>query len=508
MKTILQVTLYLFCMTTMGQAPSIQWQHTYGGPFYNQATTVLLNTQGGYIVGGAWYGSHCVAGAGSMNGVVLELNADGNINWHSCLEYPGFDETIAIQSLPGGGYIALSVTDYNAYDFILDPHIMKLSESGTVEWSHLLPDFYAFGILNYDYYPGYPANAAIKTTTDGGYLLFGNKGNDFFEKPYATNCSVTKLNSLGVVQWETIIGGTNEEVVSSAQSTQDGNFIFAGSTNSNNGIFSDNHGLLDFLVVKINDAGGMIWKKCLGGSGNEMANDLLATSDGGFMVAGYTSSNDGNVFGNHGGEDAWIIKLNGTGTIVWQKCLGGTGSDRATSIQVTLDGGYIVLGYTYSTDGDVSGNHGGYDVWMVKLDATGEILWQKCLGGSLNDFGNSVKTTPDGGYIFAGETYSSDGDVTFLNGTSNMWIVKLNAEALGSSDFNGSKVSFYPNPVNDFLYFTEELQNVNVYTINSQKIHQATNVASMDLSRLSSGMYFLKTEKNDGTVVVSKIIKQ
>ena len=110
------------------------------------------------------------------------------------------------------------------------------------------------------------------------------------------------------------------------------------------------------------------WQKCLGGTVTDEANSIQQTSDGRFIVAGYTFSNDGDVSGNHGNSDYWVVKLNSSGDILWQKCLGGTIDDRAYSIQQTSDGGFIVAGFTVSNDGDVSGNHGASDAWVVKLN--------------------------------------------------------------------------------------------------------------------------------------------
>ena len=111
--------------------------------------------------------------------------------------------------------------------------------------------------------------------------------------------------------------------------------------------------------------------------------------------------------------------------IEWQKCLGGNSWDRAYSVQQTSDDGYIVAGYTDSNDGDVSGYHGGGDVWVVKLDRYGNIKWQKALGGSYDDKAYSVQQTSDGGYIVAGSTYSNDGDVSGNHGEDDVWVVKL-----------------------------------------------------------------------------------
>ncbi|WAI02543.1 PEGA domain-containing protein [Methanogenium organophilum] len=170
---------------------------------------------------------------------------------------------------------------------------------------------------------------------------------------------------------------------------------------------------------------GIEWQKCLGGSSDDYAYSTVQTTDGGYAVAGYTLSADGDVSGKHNGYDSWVVKLSSTGTIVWQKCLGGSNDDRARSIVQTADGGYAVAGYTYSDDSDVSGNHGGYDYWVVKLSSTGTIVWQKCLSGSSWDYARSIVQTVDGGYAVAGYTTSTDGDVSGNHGSGDYWVVKL-----------------------------------------------------------------------------------
>ena len=168
------------------------------------------------------------------------------------------------------------------------------------------------------------------------------------------------------------------------------------------------------------------WQKCLGGPDGDAAYSIQQTNDGGFIVAGVTSSNDGHVWGNHGGSDAWVVKLDSSMFIHMQKCLGGTGADFAYSIKQTSDGGFIVAGFTMSNDGDVSGNHGWNDAWVVKLNSSGDIEWQKCLGGTDYDDAKSIQQTSDGGFIVAGGTWSNDGDMSGNHGGSDAWVVKLN----------------------------------------------------------------------------------
>jgi hypothetical protein len=187
--------------------------------------------------------------------------------------------------------------------------------------------------------------------------------------------------------------------------------------------------------------------KCLGGSGSDNISCVQQTSDGGYIVAGSSNSINGGIEGNHGSSDIWVVKLKGSGKREWQKCLGGSSYESATSIQQTSDGGYIVAGFTSSNDGDITGNHGLTDAWVVKLDDSGNLNWQKCLGGTDEDRAHSIQETSDGGYILAGSSESDDGDLTGNHGRSDYWVIKL--ESLTGIEDAGdveSAITIYPNP--------------------------------------------------------------
>ena len=255
------------------------------------------------------------------------------------------------------------------------------------------------------------------------------------------------------IVWQKSLGGSDNDVASSIQQTSDGGFIVAGWSRSNDGDVSGWHEgyegcdggytTYDYWVVKLNSAGNIEWQKCLGGGGDDVASSIQQTSDGGFIVAGYTDSTDGDVSGHHGVEwnyDYWVVKLNSAGEIVWQRSLGGSSGDYASSIQRTTDGGFIVAGVSYSNDGDVNGHHpGGHydsdsiwyeypDYWVVKLNSAGNIEWQTSLGGSIDDYAFSIQQTADGGFIVAGESKSNDGDVSGNHCDSDYWVVKLSPE--------------------------------------------------------------------------------
>ncbi len=291
--------------------------------------------------------------------------------------------------------------------------------SQTIQWQKSL------GGSSYEY------AYSTEQTTDGGYIIAGttnsNNGNVSGNNG-STDFWIVKLDSLGTIQWQKCLGGSGYDVANSIQQTTDGGYIIAGYTSSNNGDVSGNHGDRDYWVVKLDSLGILQWQKCLGGTSREEAYSVQQTTDGGYIVAGNTKSNDGDVSGLHGStDDYWIIKLDNLGSLQWQKCLGGSSIDKARSIQQTTDGGYIIAGFSSSNNGDVTGNHGNLDYWIVKIDSLGVIQWQKSLGGSGWDEAHSIQQTSNNHYIIAGWTFSNNGNVTGNNGRKDYWIVKLDS---------------------------------------------------------------------------------
>lgn len=240
-------------------------------------------------------------------------------------------------------------------------------------------------------------------------------------------CTSVLAHAQPVIQWQKCLGGTGEDVAEDIQQTTDGGSIVAGFTYSNDGDVTGNHGGADAWVVKLSASGAIQWQRALGGTANDQAFSVQQTTDGGYIMAGYTESNDGDVAGNHGSGDAWIVKMNSAGAIEWQQPYGGTNHEEAMDIKQTADNGFIMSGLTRSNDGDVIGLHGGYDAWVVKLNAFGIIQWQHALGGTDYDYAMEIDQTTDGGYIMAGECRSNDGDVSGNHGNWDAWVVRLDS---------------------------------------------------------------------------------
>jgi hypothetical protein len=347
--------------------------------------------------------------------------AQYTIQWQRSLGGSDEDLPNSIQQTNDGGFIVAGYSFSNDGDVSgnhgdQDYWIVKLTNIGTIEWQKSLGG------------SGYDAAQSIRQTTDGGYIVagisFSNDG-DVSGNHGFLDCWVVKLSSIGAIEWQKSLGGSSGELGNSIQQTSDGGYVVAGWSSSNDGDVSGNHNSQDCWVVKLSSIGAIEWQKSLGGSGYDGANYIQQTSDGGYVVAGWSQSNDYDVSGNHGGEDYWIVKLTNTGTIEWQKSLGGSVRDISVDIDQTNDGGYIVGGFSESNDGDVSGNHGSLDCWVVKLSSIGAIEWQKSLGGSSTDRGGSIQQTNDGGYVVAGFSASNDGDVSGNYGDADCWVVKL-----------------------------------------------------------------------------------
>ena len=242
--------------------------------------------------------------------------------------------------------------------------------------------------------------ALIQLTDTGGYIVcgrtasFGSGSYDFW---------LLELSAFGEVEWERAYGGSDGDYPYSIQQTSDGGYILAGTT------YSYGSGDGDAWVLKVSSIGDVEWEKTYGGTDYDTARCLQLTSDGGYIVVGYTEN------WGAGGRDIWVLKLSSAGNITWQKTYGGTSSDYGWSIEQTSDGGYIVAGETYSF-GDFSDN-----AWILKLSSTGNIVWQKIYGGSDLDWSSEVHQTTDGGYIVVGGTYS------FGAGDCDGWILKLNS---------------------------------------------------------------------------------
>lgn len=195
-----------------------------------------------------------------------------------------------------------------------------------------------------------------------------------------------------VLEWEKTYGGTSHEGISIMISSSDGGYLLGGYSQSEDGdVQSGNKGNSDYWVVKINSVGNIEWEKSYGGSSYEYLNSMVSTSDGGYLLGGNSRSDNGDIqSGGHEKSDYWVIKISSTGSIEWEETYGsGIYFEYLNSMVSTSDGGYLLGGYTSSMfDGD--------NYWVIKINSLGNIEWEKTYGGSTTDNLNSMISTSDG----------------------------------------------------------------------------------------------------------------
>ncbi|MBW6482295.1 MAG: T9SS type A sorting domain-containing protein [Vicingaceae bacterium] len=504
MKNLLLTSaLFLTTLYLTAQAPSIEWQKSLGGSGDDFGHSIQQTIDGGYIVAGNSNSTDgdATGNHGGWDYWIVKLDNIGTIEWQQSLGGSGNDFGWSIQQTTDGGYIVAGSSNSTDGDVTgnnggADYWVVKLSNLGAITWQKNIGG------------TGNDEAISIQQTTDGGYIVTGssistdgdvtgnNGGQDYW---------VVKLDSTGTIIWQKSLGGSGSDVATSIQQTTDGGYIVVGFSFSSDGDLTVNYGFRDYWVVKLDDTGSITWQKSLGGTLLDEAFSVQQTTDGGYVVAGRSRSTNGDVTGNHGFYDYWVVKLSSSGAIIWEKSLGGTGWDHGFSIQQATDGGYVVAGYSNSTDGDVTGNHGiSDDYWIVKLSNTGSIIWQKSLGGTGNDVGQSIQQTLDGGYIITGYSNSTDGDVTGNHGVYDYWVVKLSA-TVGVNEITAfNEFSIYPNPTSSQITLKVNANLVGtVYTIYdnmgksvmSGKINNEHTVIELD--NLSNGIYLFSIGENN-----------
>lgn len=246
------------------------------------------------------------------------------------------------------------------------------------------------------------------------------------------NSIVIPTNSTGEVASIKTYGGSKNDAVHAVVNTNDGGYAVAGYSQSiDHDITDKSSENFDFWVLKFSSEDILEWSRTFGGTEDDRANDIIVTSDGGFAILGYANSADGDASTNAGAQDFWLIKLDASGNLIWQKSFGYAGNDYGNTMIETNDNGYLITGVLDVSASGGEGNsrisqrHAGGDIWALKLDATGNTEWTKYYGGSFTDTAYGIAKTVDNGYIIVGSSDSDDVDIANNKGTYDFWALKI-----------------------------------------------------------------------------------
>jgi len=357
------------------------WNTTFGGSNIDVGHSVQQTTDEGYIITG-YTRSY---GVGGRNIWLIKTDNAGNEEWNNTFGGNNDDEGESVIQTSDGGYIITGYT--NSFGAGLDDvWLVKTDNAGNEEWNN------TFGGSNDD------RGTSVLQTSDCGYIIaghtlsFGTGGVDVW---------LIKTDESGNEEWNKTLGGYSSDGAWSINLTSDGGYIITGWT------YSYGVGYLgNVWLIKTDDFGNEEWNKAFGGTDVDRGYSVQQTTDEGYIIAGYTSS-----FGA-GLDDVLLIKTDASGNEQWNNTFGGANRDYGYSVYQTSDGGYIITGYTMSFGA------GGDDIWLIKTDGMGNELFNNTYGGTYSDVGYSVIQTSDGGYIITGHTLS------YGAGVHDVWLIK------------------------------------------------------------------------------------
>lgn len=288
----------------------------------------------------------------------------------------------------------------------------------------------------------------------GGYAMVGSTKStdgDFSERiANDWDLFLIKLDEDAKVTWKKTYGGSGDDFGFSLVETSEGGFVLLGYSNSQDGDVPPTKGYHDNWIIKVDATGELIWKKSLGYSGHDHAYNVITTQDGGYFFNGFLDVTASNGLGSswkslkanrHGVGKFWCNKLDANGNIAWQRYFGGTSNDRSFDAIQTQEGSFLLVGTSESTDVDVTNPKGSYDVWVVMISSTGELLWENSYGGSLVDEASRVIEDSYGYFRIVGNTYSNDQDIINAKGLSDVWqiIIDKTGKMIGNYNFGGSE---------------------------------------------------------------------
>lgn len=519
-KIIIIILLLCVVKLSFSQIPSIQWSKCFGGTNIDWPHSVIQTYDGNIVVAGHTYSNDGdVSGNHSFTGLediwIIKLSPSGNMLWQKCLGGSVSEECYDIKQTLDSGFIIAGYASSSDYDLAgsgfhggEDSWIIKTDSLANIQWQR------CYG--GSDWEGAY--NNSIECTADGGYIFFSDQDSndgDLTGVPNLRGNYLVKIDSIGNIEWIKSYGGSHWNTPASVVVSGSGYYI-STTTDSNDGDVSGNHGGSgDIWVAKLDLTGNIITQRCYGGSsGDGLGMVKLSKYSNDLIIAGGTTSNDGDISGFHGYADALVIRVDSMLNIKWSKCIGTIGDEELLSVSPTSDGGCITSGLSLSPDTTVNCSHGYDDFYLVKLDSSGNVEWSGCYGGSWGEICWSIAPLTTGGYVAVGNTQSDDGDVIGLHGPINtnddFWVIKLdsiftqvhtneipfNDCIVGQNLENGSIILTFNSAIESNNQMLAEIYDFSGRLIQKHAVNftYGTNRIEFPVLELSSGAYLLNVQ--------------
>ncbi len=468
-------TAFFFLLVMGGTCDAqelVTFRKTFGDTKFDFGHSVQQTTDGGYIL----FGLTTNDSSFNYDLYLIKTDFQGIKQWEKKYSDKYFQVAGSVQQTSDGGYIMCGAEDGYDNDSLT---LIRTDASGIIQWK----EKYRMSVSR-------TVGRYVEQTTDGGFVVTGFIGDGFMEDVY-----IVKTDANGLLQWSKTYGGAGREFGVCIRQANDGGYIVLGETDS------FGHGKNDMYALRLDTHGDTLWTRTYGTEEYEAGYSLDLTSDGGFIGLGINGNNSG---------DLYLIKADADGNELWNKSYGGNRQDLGYAVLQTKEGGYFLAGRKTN---ELS--HSG-DMYAVKTDQFGEILWENVYPESDICEASSAQQTSDGGYIMLGSTTT----VTDQGGTSDMYLVKIDSSGntSGSIDpIENVPFTICPNPVFNLAYikFKEPLgvpYTFLLYDAQGKQVREESGELFQQFEfvrgDLPSALYFFKILSNGSVLGKGKIIVQ
>lgn len=453
---------------------------------------------------------------GSLDGWVAKLDSNWNMVWSKTYGGSLEDYFSKIITTSEGGYIIAGYSssvdgDITNAKGLHDIWILRLNVTGDVVWKKSLGSSktdLAFDVIE---------------TNDNNFLVVGSIGaadGDFASLSFkggVNDAWVVKLSPAGNIIWQKNYGGSARDIAKSITKSKGNSYFIVCSTNSTDGDVSVNKGFGDIWLYKIDGNGNLLSSKTFGGSGSDEGSSIYIDNNNDLLIGGTSTSKDADIKTNYGDKDAVVLKVDSNFNPYWIKNYGGSCEDFFHSIIQSKEGGYIFTLPTQSADIDAKGNHGAADILVVKVNDTGKIEWNNVYGGSSGESGSRIYQQADSTYVLGCINNSKDGDVIGNNGSADGWLIRLGRKPLSIPTININKVSVYPTITKGIVYVSiptsQNEPTIRLYDLLGKEVNttiekQGNKYEVKIHAALPSGVYVMQTACNSSIIHLQKIIYQ